>query len=220
MGRKEVQNFLERDLKAAMRARVNQLYEFDNFCVDSAERALWRDGKPVQLTPKAFDTLLALISRSGHLVEKDELLKEVWPDTFVEEATLAQNISTLRKVLGHAPTGQPYIETIKKHGYRFVSPVRRVEVESPALIIQEQTSTQLIIENTESEETDNAACATCAAIKRAKEAKALQDAVAPARGVKRKLLCVVALLLACVGGSYLWTLKSKPQPGAAQINSI
>jgi TolB-like protein/DNA-binding winged helix-turn-helix (wHTH) protein/Tfp pilus assembly protein PilF len=83
----------------------------------------------VSLTPKAFDTLLELLENSGHILEKDELLKRVWPDTFVEEGTLVQNISTLRKVLGEAPDGSAYIETIPRRGYRFAGVVRKINLE-------------------------------------------------------------------------------------------
>src|SRR5205085_5121567 len=190
-----------------------------NFCLDEAERALLRDGKPVSLTPKAFDTLLVLVSRSGHLVEKDELLKEVWPDTFVEEATLAQNISTLRKVLGDDGNGHRYIETIKKRGYRFVSPVRQLQEDGPALIIQQQTRTHVLIEEEESEEhTTDATIADRQAPK--PEPQALQSAFAPKLRANMKLVVVLGLLLACAVGAYLWTLKSKPGLGAGQIKSI
>ncbi|HEY0079199.1 MAG TPA: winged helix-turn-helix domain-containing protein [Pyrinomonadaceae bacterium] len=96
------------------------------------ERVLLRDGQPVPLTPKAFDTLLVLIQNSGVIMQKRELLDKVWPDTFVGEATLSQNIFTLRKVLGLAPPGSQYIETIPKRGYRFVEKVRQVPSDSDA----------------------------------------------------------------------------------------
>ena len=76
------------------------------------------------LTPKVLLTLQALVERAGEVVSKEELLRSVWPDTFVEESNLAQNISVLRKALGTAPGGQPYIETVAKRGYRFIPEVR------------------------------------------------------------------------------------------------
>jgi DNA-binding winged helix-turn-helix (wHTH) protein/Flp pilus assembly protein TadD len=110
---------------------VKTLYEFGSFHLDGAERLLLRDGKLVPLAPKAFDTLLALVESQGRVLEKDEILKAIWPDTFVEEGSLAQNISILRKALGEDPTGLQYIQTIPKRGYRFVAPVR-LAGESPA----------------------------------------------------------------------------------------
>lgn len=106
-----------------MVSRVNKLYEFGPFRLDIDERVLLRDGQMVPLTPKAFDTLIVLIQNNGHALEKEELLKAVWPDTFVEEATLAQNIFTLRKALGKEPQ---YIETLPKRGYRFTADVREI----------------------------------------------------------------------------------------------
>ena len=75
------------------------------------------------LTPKVFDVLRVLVEHSGHLVEKDVLLKEVWPDSFVEEGALSRSVSILRKVFDDSPAGQEYIETVPKRGYRFVAPV-------------------------------------------------------------------------------------------------
>src|SRR4051794_23669632 len=104
-----------------MQSGSPHLYKFGAFCIEVDTRLLLQNGEPVSLTPKAFDTLLALVRRNGKVVRKDELLKEVWPDTFVEEATLAQNIFTLRKALGQNGSGTQYIETIPRHGYRFVA---------------------------------------------------------------------------------------------------
>jgi TolB-like protein/DNA-binding winged helix-turn-helix (wHTH) protein/Tfp pilus assembly protein PilF len=104
-------------------------FDFGRFRVDPVERVLLVDGHPVSLTPKAFDTLLELLEHSGHVLEKDELLRRVWPDTFVEEGTLAQNISTLRKVLDEVPDGSAYIETIPRRGYRFAGAVRKTGFE-------------------------------------------------------------------------------------------
>jgi DNA-binding winged helix-turn-helix (wHTH) protein len=111
---------------AAMSLQTKRIYEFGPFRLDEAEHLLLRDGEAVPLTPKAFDLLLALVERHGHLLEKDELLKKVWPDMFVEEANLASNISQLRKALGGGANAERYIETIPKCGYRFVADVREV----------------------------------------------------------------------------------------------
>lgn len=102
------------------------VYEFGPFRLDPSDHMLLRDGKPVPLTPKALDTLLVLVQASGHVLQKDDILKKVWPDTFIEEATLAQNIFTLRKILGVDENGRPYIETIPRRGYRFVADVKKL----------------------------------------------------------------------------------------------
>ena len=113
-------------------------YEFDRFTLDAAERQLLRDGKPVHLTPKEFETLLALVRGAGRVMPKEELLKEIWPDTFVGEATLAQNVFTLRKALGEPEGGGAFVETVPRRGYRFAVGVRERREEersAPALAV-------------------------------------------------------------------------------------
>lgn len=108
-------------------------YEFGPFRLELSEHQLLRDGRPVPLTPKAFELLRVLVQHAGHLVEKDTLLKEVWPANFVEEGALNRTISVIRKQLGER-TGRKYIETVPKCGYRFVAPViaRRADLPEPA----------------------------------------------------------------------------------------
>ena len=102
-------------------------YEFGPFRLVPSERLLLRNDETVALTPKVFDLLLMLVRHNGHLVAKDELLKEVWPDTFIEEGSLARSISALRKVLGNNADGGAFIETVSKRGYRFAADVRESE---------------------------------------------------------------------------------------------
>ena len=102
-------------------------YSFNNFTLDLEKRVLLRDGDPVPLTPKAFDTLALLVRRGGRVVSKDELLEEIWADAFVEESTIAQNVFTLRKALGQNHAGNQFIETVPKHGYRFIADVKAVD---------------------------------------------------------------------------------------------
>jgi TolB-like protein/Flp pilus assembly protein TadD len=105
----------------------HRIYEFGPFRLESAERRLLRQGELIVLTPKVFDLLLALVERSGHLVSKEELLRNVWPDSFVEEANLSVNISALRRAIGDGHQGsEKYIETIPRVGYRFIALVREV----------------------------------------------------------------------------------------------
>ncbi|HEV2667728.1 MAG TPA: winged helix-turn-helix domain-containing protein, partial [Blastocatellia bacterium] len=101
-------------------------YEFGPFRLDTAERLLLRNGEEVSLTPKVFDLLLVLVENGGHILEKDELMKAIWPDAVVEEANLTRNISTLRKALGESQDARQYIETIPWRGYRFVASVREI----------------------------------------------------------------------------------------------
>ena len=108
-----------------------KVYCFGPFRLDPAERLLLRDQVQVRLSPKAFAALTVLVENRGHLLEKDELLKQVWPETFVEESNLAQHISLLRKALKDGEEGARYIETVPRRGYRFVAEVREINRSSP-----------------------------------------------------------------------------------------
>lgn len=108
-------------------------YQFGEFSLNPSKRVLLKNDAPIPLTPKAFDTLLVLVRENGHVVEKEELLREVWPDTFVGETTLAQNVFTVRKALGQKSGPNQFIETVPKHGYRFAAEVVTVAEESPGL---------------------------------------------------------------------------------------
>ena len=105
-----------------------ELYEFGPFRLEPSERKLVRGNVTVALTPKAFDTLHLLVRNSGRLLGKDEIIRTLWPDTFVEEGSLANNIFLLRKALGDNPE---YIETVPRRGYRFVGSVRRLPSPPP-----------------------------------------------------------------------------------------
>jgi TolB-like protein/DNA-binding winged helix-turn-helix (wHTH) protein len=119
-----------KDLRESPRPRerratgdLPEIYEFGPFRLELAERKLVRGNQAVALTPKVFDTLHLLVRNSGHLLEKDLLIRTLWPDSFVEEGNLTNNIFLLRKALGQDPE---YIETVPKKGYRFVGAVRRL----------------------------------------------------------------------------------------------
>lgn len=102
----------------------NQLYEFGAFRIDASKRLLLRDGTPVPLTSKVFDTLIHLVKHSGTVISKDELMRAIWPDAVVEENNLNQNISILRRALGEGRGEQRYIATVPGCGYQFVADVR------------------------------------------------------------------------------------------------
>jgi DNA-binding winged helix-turn-helix (wHTH) protein/TolB-like protein/Tfp pilus assembly protein PilF len=101
-----------------------QCYEFGPFRLDPSERQLRRAGQVMPLTPKVFDTLLLFVENSNVLLTKDEMIRLLWPDSFVEESNLAQNVSMLRRALGEQSNGKPYIETVPKRGYRFIAEAR------------------------------------------------------------------------------------------------
>ncbi|HUP19043.1 MAG TPA: transcriptional regulator, partial [Gemmatimonadota bacterium] len=107
-------------------------YMFGPFELEVAEGRLLRDGEPVPLRPKVFDTLVALVERAGRLVEKDDLVGQLWPDAVVEEGNLATCVSALRRALGDSRADATYIETVSKRGYRFVAPIRVLAGAAPA----------------------------------------------------------------------------------------
>jgi DNA-binding winged helix-turn-helix (wHTH) protein len=107
-----------------MNKSSKQFYEFGSFLIDPEERLLMHEGHPVPITPKAYDTLLVLVENHGRVVDKEELMKKVWPDAFVEESGLTRNISVLRKALGDS-SPEEYIQTVPRRGYRFASCVRK-----------------------------------------------------------------------------------------------
>lgn len=104
---------------------ANNFYEFDAFQVDVRRRLLFHDGRPVPVTPKAFEILLGLVQSGGRVVSKDELMTTIWPNCFVEEGNLAQNIFLLRRVLGERKNEHKFIITIPGVGYRFAPQVRQ-----------------------------------------------------------------------------------------------
>jgi len=109
-----------------MDRETKHFYAFGPFRLDVEKRVLVRGGVPVPLAPKAADTLWLLVKNAGHLVEKGELMAQVWPDAFVEEGNLNKHVFFLRKALGEWDGDREYIETVPKRGYRFVVPVTEV----------------------------------------------------------------------------------------------
>src|SRR5262245_54581316 len=194
-----------RSSKAAMSHQPKHIYEFGPFRLDAAEHLLLRDGEAVPLTPKAFDLLLALVERHGHLLEKDELLKKVWPDTFVEEANLASNISLLRKALGDGENGHRYIETAPKRGYRFVANVKKVVNEHAELTIQKRPGSQSTV--AEGEQTGNASepIPTHPAIK-------VEDLASRVKRYQRSALIALAVLILSGAGLAYFILRPPLQP--------
>ena len=109
-----------------MPSKTEVAYKFGAFLLNPADKQLFRDGRPVPLPPKVFDTLLLLVESQARLVEKDEFLRRLWPDSFVEEVALAHCISHLRKALRDGTEECGFIETVPKRGYRFIAAVEAV----------------------------------------------------------------------------------------------
>ena len=109
---------------------AGHVYQFGPFRLDERARILLRDGEPVSITPKVFETLLFLVMNAGRTVPREELIQSVWPDTFVEEGNLNYNMSQLRKILGEREPGIPYVQTMPKVGYRFVAEIQQIGPEA------------------------------------------------------------------------------------------
>ncbi len=126
-----------------------QFYDFGPFRLDSRRHVLLKKGAPVALSSKAIHMLVILVQRNGEVIEKDELMKQVWPDQIVEESNLTVNMSSLRKVLGETPNEHRYIATVPGRGYRFIADVNHSSDENRDIIVEEQISSRLVFESTD-----------------------------------------------------------------------
>lgn len=133
------------------------LYEFGEFRVDPEKQLLLRAGRPIAVTPKVFETLLILLRHHHEIVTKDDLMRQLWPDSFVEESNLSQNIFMLRKALGDTPEDRRHIITVPGRGYRFAAEVRAIPQISENIVVASRTRSQLVVEQTEMEEESRAA---------------------------------------------------------------
>jgi DNA-binding winged helix-turn-helix (wHTH) protein len=180
-----------------MSRRAKQLYEFGPFSIDVTERMLFRAGQVVPLTPKTFDLLLVLVENSRHLIEKDELMQRLWPDTLVEEANLPNNISLLRKALGDDTSEPQYIETVPRRGYRFVARVVEPSTEPTELIVEERTRATLTLEHESKDDLQ-------------------QASVFPARSTAKRptiwFIAALAMLAALAAAVYYFRDQSKVTP--------
>jgi DNA-binding winged helix-turn-helix (wHTH) protein/TolB-like protein/Flp pilus assembly protein TadD len=174
------------------------IYEFGPFHLDTAERVLRRDGRPVALPPKAFDVLLMLVESSSRIVEKEALMNRVWADSFVEEGNLKVTVSVLRKALDEDAADRHYIETVPRRGYRFVASVRELPSESDGMVVREPTTSSATIEESEAGKQEQPGDALPAAKRRSK-----------ARPVAIASVVVVGLAIL---GFYLWTNRRAPGP--------
>ncbi|HEY6118346.1 MAG TPA: winged helix-turn-helix domain-containing protein [Pyrinomonadaceae bacterium] len=194
---------------------VNALYEFDGFRLETSERELRHNGSAVPLTPKAFEILLLLVERSGHLVEKDDLLKQVWPDTFVEEANLARHIWMLRKALGDENRDHRYIETVPKRGYRFIPEAKCIPLDGVDVVVSRHVRARIV--KSEEETLTNVA-----------PESTLQTQTAAAATTRRRsrlmsfmALAIVVLAVIGVGAfALVETQKARTTAGARPVNSI
>src|SRR3974390_253140 len=128
---------------ASQSPKLKEAYEFGPFRVDSEKETLQRDGKSIPLQPKTFQILLVLIRHDQEVVSKDDLMKAVWPDTFVEEANLSRNIFMLRKALGESSKDHQYILTVPGQGYRLAESVRLVPEQEVSIVAAQHSKVQI-----------------------------------------------------------------------------
>jgi TolB-like protein/DNA-binding winged helix-turn-helix (wHTH) protein/Tfp pilus assembly protein PilF len=186
-----------------------EIYEFGSFRLDAEQRLLFSGSGEIPLPPKLFDTLAALVENHGRVLAKDELLKLIWPDTFVEEGSLTRNISTLRRVLGENAEDQEFIQTIPKRGYRFVAPVTEPPV-GETLIIEERTRVESTFDVAVEED------ATASAVQEP-ESNRIGAGAGRRRGLGVMTLAMTAFALLVVAGwifrtQRLWLVHGKPAP--------
>ena len=139
-----------------MDRQAKHLLQFGPFRMDLDERVLMRDQEPITLSPKAFETLLVLVQHSEHVVLKDDLMKILWPDTFVEESNLSQHIFQLRKALGDKAHDPEYIVTVPGRGYRFALKVAEITEPVSDLIVRSRSVQTVTVEETESGQSSSA----------------------------------------------------------------
>ncbi len=216
-----------------MGQQESHFYTFGRFRLKTAERVLLREGEPVPLTPKGFDILLTLVEKVGHVVEKDDLMKRVWPSTFVEEGNLTQNVSLLRKALGESSSGPQFIETVPRRGYRFVASISEDWDDKPGQISSAKTTTEL---PGAERVTGDGVYSTIRAIGTAPTADSIQSgpAVQPASKVSRAafrlpgfrqdshgfILAAAAVLFALIGVVYFTGRGRDGGAGSSAIQSI
>ena len=145
---RNAEKILDRNLDSLNPKQTLDFYYFSEFRLDVGKRRLWHGEELVSLTPKEIEVLLFLIERAGKVVEKNDLLDAIWADTFVEESTLARNVSWLRKKLSKITKDEKLIETVSKRGYRFIAEVTPSSKSENTLIVEEQTIQHFQIKET------------------------------------------------------------------------
>ncbi|HMZ79453.1 MAG TPA: winged helix-turn-helix domain-containing protein [Acidobacteriota bacterium] len=201
-----------------MNKQIKHFYEFGLFSIDIGNRLLLRDGEPVALQPKTFDTLLLLVENSGRVLEKNEILDKVWPDTVVEESNLTQNIYILRKVLTDPSSQQKYIETLPRRGYRFIAGVEEVWNEEGAdLPVEEHPQATIVVEENQDEVRQERET-------QPEDTEAALPVAAPELGSPvqhQKMLVAAWIVIGLVIVAFcLWLLGKSNQPAGLQVRSI
>jgi len=205
---------------------AKHFYEFGAYRVDARNHLLLRDGEGVPLPPKTFDLLLALVESSGRVLPKEELMKLVWPDSFVEEGNLSHHVFTLRKALGEDGDANKYIETIPRRGYRFVAEVTEITDERTDIVLAERTRSRIVIEE-ESETSDirqfASAQETSPLIITPADAQTATTKAAPASSIKlrrTRVLLLAGLILLVSTAAFSWYELSRSGKSAASKRTM
>ena len=188
-------------------------FRFGEFCLEIAERRLVRSGVEVPLPPKVFDTLVLLVENPGHLIEKDEFMRRLWPDTFVGEDALARNISILCKNLGESGDSQEMIETVPTRGYRFVAAVRQMGLpERPDQQVEPRATPQVPPQRAPDDEMPR--------VGRESSDKLIEGTGAP-RSMRRTAFVILAVAAGALAGLVtFWLLSPVPTPRVVRMRQI
>ena len=191
-----------------MSRAVTHRFHFAEFTVDGDQKVLLRHGVPHPLAPKVFDTLLILVENAGRLVGKNDLMNQLWPDTFVEEANLTFNIQQLRKLLGDDARQPRFIETVSRRGYRFIAPVEK--------LLSEKETTIADAGNTAGN-VDQRVLVTA----RGESALAAEHEQTVITGARLRnillLAAAVVVVFGAVGGWFIWSRSKRPQPSVNKL---
>jgi len=202
-----------------MSSNSGHFYAFGPFRVDTRERQLLREGSAVPLTPKAFEMLLVLVENGGHVMEKDELLKKVWPDTIVEEANLSHIIYKLREALGESHDGEKFIQTVPRRGYRFVAKVTVPDNRDADLIIEEHSRSHIVVD--EDDTPQNFIETSADPLTQSRALPSIPNARRSFISRPSVLIAGAIVLFGVAAGLYIWrTRESRTAANGAALHSI
>jgi len=192
-----------------MSNKIRCVYEFGPFYLNADEKLFLKNETLVPLTPKAFDTLLYLVQKNGQLVEKDELIRMLWPDSFVAENSLTQNIHQIRKALGEKSDGSAYIETVPRRGYRFKADMREIYDETAVIFQRAQARVLIEEEITESDINEKEVEISSSDFYDETGQKQLENKAQTKHFVRKHFVITVCAVLVLAAGIAVWQWKRK-----------